>query len=75
MLKTRFDLTDLEGKSERLISELDAKLDELDGLAPHLSVHDYMTRLTDQFEEVTFDPLDEVWEEEFRRLFDEGDSY
>ncbi len=75
MLKTRFDLTDLESKSKRLVSELDAKLDELDDLAPQLGVHDYMSRLIDQFDEVTFDPLDEVWEEEFRRLFDEGDSF
>jgi proteasome assembly chaperone (PAC2) family protein len=74
MLKTRFDLADLESKSERLVSELDAKLDELDGLAPQLDVHDYMSRLGEQFDEVTFDPLDEVWEEEFKRLFDEGDS-
>lgn len=73
MLKTRFDLTDLENKTRRLISELDAKLDELDSLAPQLGVHDFMARLSEQFEEVTFDPLDEVWEEEFKRLFDDGD--
>lgn len=74
MLKTRFDLTDLGNKTRRLITELDAKLDELDGLAPQLGVHDFMARLSEQFEEVTFDPLDEVWEEEFKRLFDDGDT-
>jgi hypothetical protein len=69
-----FDLTDLERKSRRLIKIVDAKVDELDGMAPQLGVRDYLDNLSEEFSEVTFQPLDDVWEEEFRRLFeDESD--
>jgi hypothetical protein len=30
-----------------------------------------MSRLSESFEEMPFYPLDEVWENELRRLFDE----
>jgi hypothetical protein len=74
MLGMDFDLTDLERKSRRLIKIVDAKVDELDGMAPQLGVRDYLDNLSEEFSEVTFQPLDDVWEEEFRRLFeDESD--
>lgn len=74
MLDMDFDLTDLERKSRRLIKIVDAKVDELDGMAPQLGVRDYLNNLSEEFAEVTFQPLDDVWEEEFRRLFeDESD--
>jgi len=71
MLNMDFDLSDLERKSRRLIKIVDAKVDELDGMAPQLGVRDYLDRLSDEFAEVTFQPLDDVWEEEFRRLFED----
>ncbi|MGD8586882.1 MAG: PAC2 family protein [Chloroflexota bacterium] len=71
MLNMEFDLSDLERKSRRLIKIVDAKVDELDGMAPQLGVRDYLDRLSDDFTEVTFQPLDDVWEEEFRRLFED----
>lgn len=74
MLKLDFDLTDLEKKSKRLIKVVDAKVEELDGLAPQLGLREYMERLSDDFSEVTFEPLDEVWEEEFRRLFEDKEE-
>lgn len=74
LLKGDFDLSDLEKKSERLIRVVDSKIEELDRKAPQLSVKDYMARLSEEFEEVLFDPLDDVWEEELRRLFDEPDE-
>ncbi len=74
MFSMDFDLTDLERKSRRLIKIVDAKVDELDGMAPQLGVRDYLDNLSEEFAEVTFHPLDDVWEEEFRRLFeDESD--
>jgi hypothetical protein len=33
-----------------------------------------MKRLEDDFTEKVFDPLDEVWEDELRRLLDDTDS-
>ena len=74
MLKTHFDLADLERKSKRLLRSIEAKLEELDSVAPQLGVREYLARLSEDFTEMTFDPLDEVWEEELRRLLDEPDA-
>lgn len=74
MLKLDFDLSDLERRAERLIEVLEAKVEELEGMAPQLGVRDYMNRLSESFNEVIFAPLDEVWEEELRRLFDVDDE-
>jgi proteasome assembly chaperone (PAC2) family protein len=74
MLKTDFDLADLEERSQQLIEVLDAKVDQLHSLAPQLGVHEYMARLAEGFNEVLFEPLDDVWEEELRRLFDDSDD-
>jgi proteasome assembly chaperone (PAC2) family protein len=71
MLRTDFDLSDLQKRSSRMVELIDAKIEELDSLVPQLEVRDYMDRLAEDFTEVHFDPLDEVWEEEFRRLFDD----
>jgi proteasome assembly chaperone (PAC2) family protein len=71
MLNMEFDLTDLERKSRRLIKIVDAKVEELDGMAPQLGVREYLNNLSEEFSEITFQPLDDVWEEEFRRLFDD----
>lgn len=74
MLKLDFDLADLEKRSERLIKVVRNKVDELEEKAPQLGVRDYMTRLADGFEEVIFQPLGAVWEDELRRLFDGADE-
>lgn len=73
MLKLRFDLTDLEQKTRRLIEIVESKIDELDSVAPQLGVREYLARLSEAFTEIQFDPLDEVWEDELRRLFDVDD--
>jgi hypothetical protein len=52
---------------------VDRKVEELDSVAPEVSVREYMDRLTDEFMETTFDPLEDIWEEEIRRLFDKYD--
>jgi proteasome assembly chaperone (PAC2) family protein len=74
MLKLDFDLSDLEEKSKRLIDVVDNKVNELDEKAPQLSVREYMDRLAEEFVEQTFNPLDDVWEDELRRLFDKYDE-
>jgi proteasome assembly chaperone (PAC2) family protein len=74
MLKTRFDLSDLEQKSQRLIEIVESKVDELDSVSPQLGVREYLTRISEAFTETPFDPLDEVWEDELRRLFDDPDA-
>lgn len=74
MLNMDIDLTDLEDKSRKLIEVVEEKVTELDKLAPQLGVRDYMDRLSEDFSEVVFEPLGEVWEEELRRLFGKDDS-
>ncbi len=74
MLKTDFDLTDLEDKSDHLVELVDDKVEELEATTPELSVRDYMERLSEEFTEELFEPLDDVWEEELRRLLDDGEA-
>lgn len=71
MLELDFDLADLEKKSERLVQVVDAKVEELDDMAPQLEVRDYLARIAEEFTEVTFEPLDDLWEDELRRIFDD----
>jgi proteasome assembly chaperone (PAC2) family protein len=70
MLKLDFDFTDLEKKSQELMQILDAKIDELDKSAPQLGIRDYIRKLSEDFNEMPFEPLDDIWEDEIRRLMD-----
>jgi hypothetical protein len=68
------DLSDLEKKSEHLVRVVDEKINELDQAAPQLGVRAYINRLSEEFSETPFTPLDDVWEDEIRRLLDKYDS-
>lgn len=74
MLKTSFSTAELERKSERLLEVMDEKVSELEQAAPQLGLREYFERLGEEFTEKTFDPLDEVWEDEIRRIFDDTDA-
>lgn len=74
MIKLDFDLTDLEEKSQHLIQIVNDKVDELESAAPQLGVRAYLKRLSDEFTETPFSPLEDVWEDEIRRLLDRLDS-
>ena len=65
--------SDLEKKSEKLTQILDTKVVELDQSSPQLGVKDYMNKLSDRFREMDFAPLEQVWEDELRRLSDKFD--
>jgi proteasome assembly chaperone (PAC2) family protein len=71
MLKLSLDLSDLQEKSDHLLDVVDAKVDELDNIAPEMGIREYMANLAESFEEVQFEPLGDVWEEELSRLFDD----
>jgi proteasome assembly chaperone (PAC2) family protein len=73
LLHLNLDLSDLEQKSEKLTEILDTKVEELEESSPQLGVRDYMNKLSDRFSEMAFDPLEEVWEDELRRLSDKYD--
>ncbi len=70
MLKLNISLIDLEEKSQRLVKLLDDKIEEIDRLAPQLGIREYLKRVEEGFTETIFDPLDEVWEQELKRLLD-----
>jgi proteasome assembly chaperone (PAC2) family protein len=70
MLKIDVDLTDLAQKSQEEIEELNQKLAELKKLAPQLGLEEYFQRISDEFTETPFIPLDDVWEENVRRILD-----
>lgn len=74
MLGLELDLSDLEKKSKKLLSVVEKKIDEIDNKSPQLGVRDYLRQLSEDFTEVSFDPLDEIWEDEIRRLLDKFDS-
>lgn len=74
MLKAKFDLTDLEQRSEDLIKTIDEKIIEIDRLAPQLNIKQYVAGIEDEFEELPFNPLADVWEDALRNILDEDDS-
>jgi proteasome assembly chaperone (PAC2) family protein len=74
MIHLELDLADLEEKSKELIELFDKRIAELDDESPQLGVRDYINRLSDEFVPIPFSPLDDVWEQELRRLFDQSDG-
>lgn len=68
MLKLAFDLRDLEAKSQHLTELVKSKLDEMEQAAPQLGISEYMNRLAEEYQEPQFDPLEDVWEDELKRL-------
>ena len=73
MINIDLDLSDLEKKSGELVELFDTKIDELDRESPELGIRDYLNKLSDEFVPTTFTPLDDVWEQELRRLFDRSE--
>jgi proteasome assembly chaperone (PAC2) family protein len=68
MFDLEVDLSDLERRSEELISEWDTKINELERRMPRLGVKEYLQKVNRDFTEVSFVPLSDVWEEELGSL-------
>jgi len=66
MFGLKLDLSDLESKSAELASSMEARISELETKIPQL--RDYMAKLAADFTEMSFVPLDEVWERELGDL-------
>ncbi len=71
MLGTKLDLNDLEDLSEHLIEKVNDKVIELEEKYPELRIGEFMHRLRGEFEERSFSPLDDIWEDSLRRLGDQ----
>ncbi len=74
MLELEIDLDDLQERCDKLLTAMEEKVDELDETAPQMNIREYMDRLSAEYEEQQFVPLDSVWEEELRNLFDDLDG-
>jgi proteasome assembly chaperone (PAC2) family protein len=70
MFDLDLDLSDLERRSEELISEWDSKIDELEKRMPRLGVREHMDKVNRDFTEVSFVPLSDIWEEELRSVLE-----
>ncbi len=64
------DLSDLDRESEELTRSIDEKIVELDEELPQVDVRAYLESIAEDFEEMPFMPLDDVWERELGDLFD-----
>ena len=74
MFSLYIDLSDLEERSEALVTAMQDKVEELAREQPEFNVHEFMRSVEDDFNEKPFNLLDEVWERELGDLFDDGDS-
>lgn len=74
MMELALDLTDLQQQGEDLIAEMDRRLAELAEEKPQLNVKDFLAQLETNFTELSFVPLDDVWEEELRDIFGEDEE-
>jgi proteasome assembly chaperone (PAC2) family protein len=69
MFGLQLNLSELEAQSQKLTRSLDAKFDELARKHPQADVKGYLAKLSEGFEELSFMPLDEVWERELGDIF------
>lgn len=68
------DLSDLDRQSEELMASIDAKIAEMERALPQINVRSYLQKLTENFTERPFMPLDDVWEQELRDLFTDSED-
>ena len=69
MLKLGLDLSDLERASRQLIESLDAKIDDLEKAMPEANIRQHLRKVTEDFVEPSFMPLDDVWKKGLGDLF------
>jgi hypothetical protein len=74
MMRMGFDLLDLENKSLHLVELVRSKIDELETNSPQLGVGEYLKKLSEEFQEIVFNPLDPLWDEELKKLLNKLDD-
>jgi proteasome assembly chaperone (PAC2) family protein len=63
------DLSDLERAGRQLIASFDAKIDDLEKALPQVNIRAHLNKLTENFVEPSFAPLDDVWKKGLGDLF------
>ncbi|MFN2138462.1 MAG: PAC2 family protein [Candidatus Promineifilaceae bacterium] len=71
LLQLNLNLRDLEARSAELIDVIDKRIGELEEEMPQLGIREYLSQVEEQFTEMQFVKLDEVWEDELKNLFGE----
>ena len=77
MFGLKIDLSDLANKSAELVTQIRDSVDELAKQLPQFPVHEYLAKMTADFEEHPFQPndkLSDVWTDALGNLFDDGES-
>ncbi len=69
MFGLALDLSELERQSEQLMASMAAKIDELERKMPQVPFREYLEKLAEDFTEMSFIPLDDVWDRELGDLF------
>jgi hypothetical protein len=73
MFNLGLDLSDLESQSEKLISSMSLKIEELEKTT-QTRIKEFLKKFDDEFTEMSFTPLD-VWEDGLKDLFqDKGEG-
>ena len=74
MLKVNFNVTDLTMRASLLARGIRSRIDEIERDSPQLEVAEYIRKLSEDFVEQPFIPLDDVWEENLKQIFDKFDE-
>jgi len=74
ILTLGMDLKELENHSTEMVAAIDAKIEELIEELPQPNIREYLDKLNADFDELTFVPLDDVWEQELRDIFKDMDE-
>ena len=74
MFKLGIDLSSLARQSDELVVSMTDKLMELENKSPQFKIKEYMEKVTQDFTEQSFIPLDDVWERELGDLFEDMDD-
>ncbi|MBK8987140.1 MAG: PAC2 family protein [Chloroflexi bacterium] len=74
MLNLGLDLKELEKNSIEMMTAVDAKIEELIEELPEFNIRDYLDKLDADFDELSFVPLDDLWEQELRDIFKDMDE-
>ncbi len=70
MFALGLDLSDLQRQSNKLLQTMNRKVEEIERKLPQAQVREFLDKLNEQFNEMSFMPLDDVWDRELGDLFD-----
>lgn len=73
MLNLEIDLSDLKQRAETLLSVVGEKITDLENNISQPGLREYLQRITSEYIEQPFEPMEDVWEENVNRILDKFD--